>query len=230
LDEASDVVQHSGSSIDPNRQGGPHAHQVVFSSDNRFVFVPDLGLDEIVIYRLDARLAKLAKNDPPFAKVQAGTGPRHLAFHPNGRFAYALGEMGGMITGFRYDAVHGALDPFQTISTLPKDFKGNNGSAEIEIHPTGRFLYASNRGPDTIAVFGIDSESGMLTPVEQVSTQGKAPRHFAIDPSGNFLFAANQDSDTIVPFRIDQKKGTLATGGHVAECPVPVCITFVAAL
>src|SRR5262249_37805425 len=151
--EATDFIQHSGSSVDPRRQQGPHAHQAVFSPDNRFAFVPDLGLDEILIYRVDVRHAKFAKNDPPFAKVKQGSGPRHLAFHPNGRFAYVLGEMGGLVTALRYDAARGALDPFQDISTLPKDFNGNNGSAEIEVHRSGRFLYVSNRGPDTIAAF-----------------------------------------------------------------------------
>ena len=228
LGEASDFVQHSGSSVDAKRQGGPHAHQAVFSPDNKFAFVPDLGLDEILIYRVDAAHAKIAENHPAFAKVRAGSGPRHLAFHPSGRFAYALGEMGGVITAFRYDSTHGTLDPFQTVSTLPKDFKGENGSAEIEIHPNGRFLYASNRGPDTIEAFQIDALKGMLTRVGEVSTQGTTPRHFAIAPGGNFLLAANQNSDNIVSFRIE-KKGTLAPAGHVVECPTPVCIAFVTA-
>jgi 6-phosphogluconolactonase len=227
LGEASDFIPHSGLSVHPQRQRGPHAHQVVFSPDNKFAFVPDLGIDEIVIYRFDSARGKLAPNDPAFAKVDPGSGPRHLAFHPNGRFAYALGELGGAITAFRYDAVRGALDAFQTISTRPKNFYGDNNSAEIEIHPHGRFLYASNRGPDTIAVFQIDSVSGVLQAIYQVPTQGKTPRHFAIDPAGAFLLAANQDSDTIVTFRIDQKKRTLEPTGRVVECPTPVCITFV---
>ncbi len=226
LGDAADFIQHSGSSIDPQRQKGPHAHQAVFSPDNRFAFVPDLGLDEILIYRVDARHAKLAKNDPAFVKVKPGSGPRHLAFHPSGRFAYALGEMGGLVTAFRYNAARGALDAFQEISTLPKGFKGDNGSAEIAVHRSGRFLYASNRGPDTIAAFRIDPSTGMLTPHGEVSTQGKAPRHFAIDPSGKFLLAANQNSDNIVSYRIDQKTGTLTPAGHVIECPTPVCIAF----
>lgn len=224
LGESSDFDQHSGSSVDPQRQTGPHAHETVISPDNRFLFVPDLGLDQIVIYRLDAAHGKLS--DRRSVKVQAGSGPRHIAFHPSGHYAYVLSEMGGLITAFRYDAANGALDQFQTISTLPTDFKGTNGSAEIQIHPNGKFLYASNRGPDTIAVFQINASSGALTPSGHVSTQGKTPRNFVIDPAGKFLLAENQDSDSIVTFQIDPAKGTLTPTGHMTECGAPVCIVF----
>ncbi len=228
LSDASDFVAHSGSSVNQQRQRGPHPHQAVISPDGRSVLIPDLGLDEIVIYRLDPLHGRLLKEDRRFVKVRPGSGPRHLAFHPNGRYAYALCELDGSVTAFRYSST-GAFNAFQTVSTLPDDFKGASTSAEIEVHPTGRFLYTSNRGPDTIAVFHITPATCELTPVDHVSTQSKTPRHFAIDPGGNFLFVANQDSDTIVSFQIDQKKGTLAPTGPVVECAAPVCITFAAA-
>jgi 6-phosphogluconolactonase len=222
LGEASDFVAHTGSSVNKERQTSPHAHETVISSDGRFVFVPDLGADQVVIYRLDAAHGKLS--DRRAVKVQPGFGPRHIAFHA--KYAYVVGEMGGAITAFHYGAANGTLDAFQTVSTLPDHFKGANGSAEIQIHPSGRFLYASNRGPDTIAVFQMSAGTGELTKIGEVSTQGKTPRNFVIDADGKFLLAANQDSDSIVTFAIDQNKGTLTPAGHVVECGAPVCILF----
>lgn len=225
---ASAFVQHTGSSTGP-RQRGPHAHAVVLSPDNRFVFVPDLGLDQVLSYRLDAAKGSLAPNDPPFTKVTQGSGPRHFVFHPNGQFAYTLSEMGSLVTVFAYDRAGGTLKDLQTISTLPKDFSGTNNSAELEVHPNGRFLYASNRGHDSIAVFAIDPRAKTLTLVEHVPTQGKMPRNFAIDPTGTYLLAANQNTNNIVIFRIDQKTGRLTPTGDDLKTPSPVCLIFLRA-
>jgi len=228
LGAASAFVQHTGSSTGP-RQRGPHAHAVVLSADNRFVFVPDLGLDQILSYRLDPAKGTLTPNAPPFAKVTQGSGPRHFAFHPNGRFAYSLSEMGSLVTVFAYDHTAGSLTDLQTISTLPTEFSGTNNSAEIEVHPNGSFLYASNRGHDSIAVFAIDPRAGTLILVEHVPTQGKMPRNFAIDPTGAYLFVANQNTNNIVLFRIDPKTGRLTPTGDDLKFPSPVCLVFLQA-
>jgi 6-phosphogluconolactonase len=225
LGETSALVQHNGKSVG-RRQQGPHAHAVVLSPDHRFLFVPDLGLDQVLAYRVDAQSGALAPAAPPFTKITEGSGPRHMAFHPNGRFAYVNSEMGSLVTALRYDPASGALKELQTTSTLPKDFTGTNNTAEAEVHPNGRFLYVSNRGHDTIAVFAIDASNGMLTFVEHAPTQGKTPRNFAIDPTGSYLFAANQDTDNIVLFRIDQSTGRLTPTGKVLEIDAPVSLVF----
>jgi 6-phosphogluconolactonase len=219
------LIQHKGSSVDPRRQRGPHAHGVFLSADNRFLFVPDLGLDEVMQYRLDAARSSISPNDPPFAKVPPGSGPRHLAFHPKGKYAYVINEMKSAVTAFSYDPARGALTEIQNISTLPKDFSGVDNSAEIEVDAKGRFLYASNRGHDSIAVFAI-ARDGKLALVDITPTQGKAPRSFRIDPTGSYLFAANQDTGTIVQFRIDPKSGRLTATGKKVELYKPVCIQF----
>jgi 6-phosphogluconolactonase len=226
LGEAAAVVQHSGHGPNAERQEGPHAHEIQLTPDNRFAIAADLGLDELVVYRFDSANGALAANDPPFAKVDPGAGPRHFLFHPNGKFVFALNEMGGSITGFAFDAHEGALRKLQTVSSLPKDFKGKNESAEIVADASGKFLYASNRGPDNIAVFAVDSEKGTLRLVEHVPTKGKAPRNFAIDPTGKYLFAANQESNNIVVFRIDPKTGRLTDTGQVLRVPSPVSVVF----
>jgi len=195
--------------------------------NNRFVVANDLGLDQLLIYHFDRAKGTLAANQPAFASVEPGAGPRHSTFHPNGRFLYDINEIAGSISAFNYNAHSGAMRHLQTISTLPTDFKDKNDSAEIVVHPSGKFLYGSNRGPDTIAVFAIDSAKGTLKLVETVSTQGKAPRSFAIDPSGKYLLAANQDSNNVVVFRIDPKTGRLTATGQVLEIPSPVCLLFV---
>ncbi|MFB3924269.1 MAG: lactonase family protein [Terriglobia bacterium] len=229
LGEASAFIQHTGHGTNPERQEGPHAHSINLSPDNRFAVAADLGLDELLVYRFDPTNGSLIPNDPPFAKVQPGAGPRHFDFHPRGKFAYAICEMGSIITAFAYDAAAGTLQELQTISTLPKDYAGSNDDADIHVHPSGRFLYGSNRGHDSIAVFAIDPDKGTLTLVEHVSTQGKTPRNFGIDPSGSYLFAANQDSDNIVVFHIDSKSGRLTPTGQTIEVPSPVCVKFAAA-
>ncbi len=229
LGEPTAFIQHTGSSVDPARQKGPHAHCAAVDAAGKFAFVCDLGLDKVLIYKLDAAKATLTPNDPPSASVAPGSGPRHLAFHPNGKFAYVINEMGGTMTAFSYDAGHGALKELQTISTMPEGYSGEKWCAEVAVHPSGKFLYGSNRGNSTLVVFGIDQSTGKLSVVEHVPTQGKAPRHFGIDPTGAYLFAANQDSSNIVGFRIDPATGRLTPTGQTLELGKPVCIVFVPA-
>jgi 6-phosphogluconolactonase len=229
IGERTGFDQHNGSSVDPARQKGPHAHAVVLSPDDRFLFVPDLGLDQIKIYRVDTAKGTFTPNDPPFATVKAGLGPRHFTFGKGAKFAYAICEMGSSVVVFAFDPAKGALTPVQTISTLASDFKGEDNSAEIEVDRAGRFLYASNRGSDTITVFAIDPAKGTLTKVQVVPTQGKIPRNFAIDPTGKYLVAANQQSDQMVVFDVDQKDGQLKPTGQVVDVPAPVDILFVPA-
>ena len=226
LGEASAFVQHTGSSVDPQRQKGPHAHSVYASPDNRFVLANDLGLDHVMVYRLDAAKGTLTANQPPFAKLAPGSGPRHLAFGKDGKFVYVLSEMMATVTVFSYNAGAGSLAQTQTISMLPADYTGPKSGAEIAVHPNGKFLYASNREHNSIAIFRIDPGSGALTAAGRVSTQGKTPRNFAIDPTGAFLLAANQDSGSIVVFRIDQATGALTPSGDTLNVASPVCIVF----
>jgi 6-phosphogluconolactonase len=223
-------VQHSGSSIDKQRQEGPHAHWIGVSPDNKFAMVADLGLDDVMIYRLDLIRGALVPNNPPYAQVKPGSGPRHFVFHPNGKFGYVLSEMAATVTVFSYQPKNGSLTTLQTITTLPKDYSGPTEAAEIAVHPSGKFLYASNRaGIDTITIFAIDSAKGTLKEVGRASTKGKTPRNFAIDPTGKFLLAANEDSGNIVVFRIDEATGLLTPTGDEEKVPAPVCITFVPA-
>ena len=227
LGEAVGFVQHSGSSADKQRQEAAHAHWIATSPDNRFVLVADLGLDEVLIYRFDAAKGSLSPNDPPFAKVDPGAGPRHLAFHPNGKFAYVLNEITATVTAFSYQPAKGSLSVLQTVDTLPNTYKGPKEAAEIAVHPSGKFLYTSNRaGIDAITSFAIDRTKGTLKQAGQFTTKGKTPRNFAIDPTGTFLLAANQESNNIVVFRIDPATGSLTPTGQSVEVPAPVCITF----
>jgi 6-phosphogluconolactonase len=228
LGEASAFVQHAGHGSDPKRQEGPHAHSIDLSSDNRLAMADDLGLDELLVYRFDSRKGTLTPNDPPFAKLDPGAGPRHFAMHPSGKFAYVVAEMHSTVTAFTNDAKTGTLHSFQTISTLPQGFSGENDDAEIQMHPSGKFLYASNRGHDSIAVFAIDGNKGSLSPVEYIPTQGKTPRSFEIDPTGKLLFAENQKSDNIVVFQIDGKTGRLTPTDQKLEVGSPVCLKFTA--
>ena len=229
LGEASDFDQHHGSSVDPERQKEPHAHDVVLTPDNRFALVADLGLDELLVYRYDLEKGKLSANDPPYGRVKPGSGPRHIALHPNGRWAYVISEMGNTVTAFDWDGDKGSFHELQTVSTLPKDFKGENTTAEVVVHPKGRYLYGSNRGHDSIAVYAIDPAKGLLTEIEDVPTLGKEPRNFALDPTGAYLFAANQNSNTVVVFRVNPRNGRLTPTGEKVEVMSPVCVTFVAA-
>jgi 6-phosphogluconolactonase len=229
LGEARTIIQHEGSSVNRQRQQGPHAHHVVTDRGNRHALVCDLGLDKVMIYRLDAIQGALTANDPTHGSVPAGAGPRHLAFDPGGRRAYVINEMGSSITAFKYQPRRGALEEIQTLSTLPEGFSKASSCAEVQVHPSGKFVYGSNRGHDSIAVFGVDSKDGSLTPVQHQSTQGKTPRHFAIDPSGRWLLAENQDSDNITIFSLDAKTGRLTPTGRSVEVGAPVCLVFAAA-
>lgn len=220
------LIQHHGSSANPARQEGPHAHCVAFDADNR-LYVCDLGLDKVMIYHLDENSGQLTTNEFPSAELKPGSGPRHIAFHPDGKFAYVISEMGATVTAFAYDPLNGKLTAIQTVSTLPADFQGNNTSAEIAIHPSGKFVYASNRGDDSIAVFAVDEKTGRLTRVQIQPTLGRTPRGFAIDPTGQFLIVGNQESNDVVIFRINPEDGRLAATGQKFEIGKPVCVTIV---
>jgi 6-phosphogluconolactonase len=226
LGEATTVIQHSGSSVNPGRQEGPHAHSIQPDPANRFVLAADLGLDQILVYNLDQAHGTLALNRAP-APLHPGAGPRHLAFHPNGAVLYCMNELDSTITVFAYDAAQGTLSELQTIGTLPEHFTTSNSGADIHVDPAGRYLYSSNRGHDSIAVFAIDGASGLLRSAGHAPTGGRTPRNFAIDPSGTFLLAANQASDTIVTFRIDRTTGGLKRTDHEITVPRPVCVRFV---
>jgi len=228
LSAASSFIQHEGKSINPTRQEGPHAHCIALDPDNHFVFVCDLGLDKVMIYKFDSAAGKLTPNDPPYAMIRPGSGPRHMIFGPGAKFAYVNSEMASTVTVFAYDAANGSLSTLQSLSTLPEDFAGNSSTAEIAMHPSGKFLYVSNRGHDSLAIFKVDAEKGTLTYVENQSTGGKTPRHFAIDPTGKFLLAENQGSGNITLFAIDAETGKLKSTGTPAQVASPVCVMFVA--
>jgi 6-phosphogluconolactonase len=224
LSPASCVIQHEGGSVNPNRQQGPHAHSINLDWDNRFAVAADLGIDEVVMYRLDLQSGKLVRDSS--VKAAPGAGPRHFDFHPNGQFGYLINELGNTITAYAYYPINGRLGEIESVPTLPKDWQGANTTADIHVSPPGRFVYGSNRGHDSIVIYAIDEATGRLSYVGHQSTQGQKPRNFAIDPSGTYLLAANQDSDTIVSFRIDAETGKLTPTGHVASVPMPVCIRF----
>lgn len=226
LGEATDVKQDSGSSINAERQDGPHAHCIVLEPANRFAYACDLGIDKVMIFRYDKQRGKLIPNGTPWVQVKPGAGPRHLTFHPGGRYAYLINELHATVTVFAHDRVRGNLSEVQTVATLPADFTSANTSADIHVSPDGRFLYCSNRGHDSIAAFDVDPQNGKLTFIAHESTGGKTPRNFAIDPSGAFLLVANQNSDNIVTLRRDRKTGRLSATGNIAEVPSPVCLKF----
>jgi 6-phosphogluconolactonase len=228
LGAATSVIQHHGSGPNRQRQEGPHAHQILADPEGNFVFVPDLGLDKILIYRLDRAGGTLLPNDPPSGATPPGAGPRHLAFRPDSRFAYAIDELDSTVTVFRYVAARGSLEFLQSVSSLPRGFHGVNYPAEVVVHPSGKFLYGSNRGHDSIAIFAIDAASGKLRPIGHQPTGGKEPRNFNIDPSGKYLLAANQNSDNVAVFRIDAATGLLHPTGQSVAVPSPVCVVWVA--
>lgn len=228
LGPASAFIQHKGHGTNPERQEGPHAHSIDMSPDNRFAIVDDLGLDETLVYPFDSAKGALDFDHVKIAKADAGAGPRHFAWGPNGKFGYVINEIGSTVTAFSFDAAAGTLTRIQTIASIPKDFSKLDESAEIEVAPSGKFLYASNRGHDSIAVFKIDANDGKLTLVEYASTKGESPRNFEISPNGSLLFAANEKSDNIVVFRIHQQTGKLEPTGKVLDVGQPVCVRFVA--
>lgn len=225
LGPASAVAQHEGSSQHPTRQAGPHAHSVNLDPAERHAVVCDLGIDQVRVYQFDAASGKLTPNPgQPFVQLPPGAGPRHLAFHPNGRVVYVIDEIDSTVAVFDYDAANGTLNPVQMISTLHPGYSGENSTADIHVHPNGCFVYGSNRGADTIAVFAADPESGRLTPIAWEPTRGKTPRNFTLDPSGSFLLAANQDSDNIVAFQVDPTTGLLHWIGELTQVPSPSCL------
>jgi 6-phosphogluconolactonase len=225
--KATTFIQHEGSSANKARQSEPHAHSINVDKGNRFAVAADLGLDKLFVYRLDAARAVLTANDPPFATVPRGSGPRHFAFHPDGKRGYVINELGSTIAAFDYDAQRGILTLREEIRTLPKGYTGTSYTAEVQVHPSGKFVYGSNRGDDSVAVFKVDPDDGLIALVEVESTGGKTPRNFGIDPSGRYLLAANQDSDSVVVFAIDPMTGELKPTGQKVEVPKPVCVKFV---
>ncbi len=228
LAKASSFHQHEGSSVNPQRQKGPHAHSINLDAGNRFAMAADLGLDKVLVYRFDAKKGSLTPNDPPSVSVKPGGGPRHFAFHPNGKFAFTNSEITLALTAFRYDAKAGTLKELQTLSTLPKGTATKGlSTAEVRVHPNGRFVYVSNRGHDTIAIFKFNQKNGKLKAAGHVSTGGKTPRNFNLDPSGRFALAANQDTHNVVVFRVNQKTGQLTPTGSEIKVFNPVCIRFI---
>jgi 6-phosphogluconolactonase len=220
-------IQHEGSSVDKSRQGAPHAHSINISSDNKFAYAADLGLDKIMIYKLDAEAHTLSPANQPAALVTPGGGPRHFSIHPSGKFAYTNNEMTMVVTGFSRNQEDGSLKAIQEISTIPAGFDGRKSTAECLVHSSGKFLYVSNRGHETITAYTIDQETGLLTYVENEPTGGKEPRNFFIDPSGKWLLAENQNSDTVYVFSIDQQTGALKPTGDFVTVGRPVCIRMV---
>ena len=227
LGAMTDFVQHHGSGLDAKRQEAPHAHSIIMAPSNRYAFAADLGIDKIMIYKFDTEKGKLSPNDEPSVVLKPGAGPRHFTFHPNGKYAYVINELNSTITAFLYNETRGSLKEVQTVSTLPEDFSGENTCADIHVSPSGKFIYGSNRGHDSIVIFSIDAQTGKLTFVGHEPTQGRIPRNFAIDPTGTFLLAANRRSNNIVTFRINSQTGKLIPTGSVIEIPSPVCIKMI---
>jgi 6-phosphogluconolactonase len=224
LETPSAVQPHEGSGPNHRRQEGPHAHGLALAPDGRFAFAADLGADRVFVHRFDPSAGTLEPHEPPAAALAPGSGPRHVVLHLSGKHLYAINELLSTVTVFRYDPAAGALEPTQTLTTLPADFEGANSTAEIAVSPDGRFLYGSNRGHDSVAVFSVDAASGRLTPVGHVPTGGRTPRHFAIDPTGRWLLAANQRSDTVTVFRLDPGSGLPSPVGDPVRVPKPVCL------
>jgi 6-phosphogluconolactonase len=224
LDPPTSVLTHKGSSVHPDRQVGPHPHMIAPTPDGRFVLATDLGTDQIVVYRLDSDTGQLVQTG--CVNAEPGAGPRHFAFAPNGRTLYVLNELDSTLAVYDYDGDRGALTPRQTVSALPEGFDGESTCAHIVVSPDGRFIYGSNRGHDSIAIFAVDEASGYVTPAGHEPTQGKVPRNFGLDPTGSWLLAANQGSDTIVTFRRDPDSGALTPTGQVTDSPTPIAILF----
>lgn len=218
--------QHQGSSINPERQEGPHGHSIYPTPDNQFALAPDLGLDRVMIYKLDAAEGLLTPHHPAFATIEPGHGPRHLDFHPHAPWVYVINEMGNSISAFQYDDNKGTLEQFQQVPTLPEDFSGHSTCADIHVHPNGKFLYGSNRGHDSLVIYAIDGESGSLSYVGHETRDCSTPRNFAISPDGKFLLVGNQDKDLIATFRVNEETGLLEHTDHLTPVPAPVCLKF----
>ena len=230
LGDASDFHQHRGSSVNPARQSGPHAHSAVFDHDNAHVFVSDLGTDELVVYGWDRGRGKLERQDDRCYKAEPGSGPRHLVLHPHASFAYLVNELDSTVGALSWDADHSSFKKIQTISTLPSDYTGTSSCADLHVSPSGNFLYASNRGHDSIVAFRIGSGTGKLETLGHFHSGGRTPRSFDIDPRGRILLVANQDTDNIVVFRIDRDRGTIQATGEEIKVPTPVCVRIYSAV
>ena len=225
LGEAATFVQHTGSSINKGNQEKPHAHSINVSPDNKFALAADLGIDKILVYKLDPAKGTMTANDPPSVDLPPASGPRHFAFHPSAKYVYACGEISSTVHAFTYDAEKGALKHVQSLSTLPNPVKGNS-TAECQVHPSGKYVYVSNRGHDSVAVFQVDESTGRLTAAGYTPTGGKTPRNFCVDPTGKWLLAANQGSDNVVVFKVDEKTGLPHPTGNEVSVPKPVCVKF----
>jgi 6-phosphogluconolactonase len=225
LSEPATFVQHKGSSVNAGRQKEPHAHSINVSPDNRFALAADLGIDKVLIYKLDPEKGTMTPNDPPHGDLPAGAGPRHFAFHPTAKYVYVCGEMTSTVHAYAWDAEKGALKHLQDLSTLPQEVKGNS-TAECQVHPNGKFVYVSNRGHDSIAVFKVDEATGKLTAAGHAPSGGKTPRNFGIDPTGKILIAANQGTNNVVVYKIDQETGMPKPVGVEVSVPKPVCVKF----
>ncbi len=229
LGTMSDLLTAEGSSVNPKRQTGPHAHEAVITSDNRFLYVPDLGLDRIRVYRIHAEDGKAVPNEPAFVKTEPGSGPRHMAFSSDGKYAYVVHELEPFITVFQHNSESGDLRPIQKVSTVPSDFKGEADPAEIAVDPSGQFVYASNRGPGTIAAFAVNPQDGTLKQTQVTPTGDTFPRAFEFDPTGRFLLVGDQKANHFIVFEIDKKSGHLKMTGQKFDVPSPVSFLFIAA-
>ena len=227
LGPASDFIQHKGKVFDPRRQGSPHAHSINLDKANRFAVVADLGLDRVFVYKFDPIQGKLTPNDPPATKIKDRSGPRHFAFHPDGKHAYVINEINCTVTAFDYDPDRGTLTEIQTVPTMPIAVQPRHSTAEVVVHPSGKFLYGSNRGHDSLAVYTIEPETGRLKLVEFEPTGGKTPRNFAVDPTGSYVLAENMGSGTIVVLKVDPETGALEPTGQVVQVPSACCVKFV---
>lgn len=227
LAPASEFIQHKGKVADAQRQGSPHAHSINLDKANKFAVVADLGLDRVFVYKFDGAKGTLTPNEPPAVKLKDRTGPRHFAFHPDGTHAYVINEIDCTVTAFDYDADRGILTEIQRIPTMPIPVEPKHSTAEIVVHPTGKFVYGSNRGHDSLVVYAVDPSTGRLTLVENEPTGGQTPRNFAVDPTGSYVLAENQSSDSIVMMRIDAKTGALEPTGQVVTVGSPCCVKFV---
>ncbi len=225
LDQQTAFVQHVGSSVH-QRQSKPFAHWVRTDPSNKFALVADLGIDQVLVYRFDAKTGKIAPNDPPFVKVTGGMGPRHLAFHPNGRWVYGIAELANEVMAFDWDGKRGALTQFQSAKTLAEDFTGPSTAAEIAVHANGKFVYASNRGEDSLVVYSIDPQSGALALKQRVPSRGKTPRYFSFDPSNRWLLVSNQEGGNVAVFRVDANSGELTASGEPVVLARPMGVVF----
>jgi 6-phosphogluconolactonase len=226
LGEQVSFVQHVGSSLHPQRQGKPYAHWIRTDPTNKFALAADLGTDQVLVYRFDADTGKLTPNDPPAAKMNPGSGPRHLAFHPNGKWLYAVQELSNEVFAFHWDAGKGTMTQFQAVKTLADGFKDASTAAEIAVRSDGKFLYTTNRGEDSVVVYSIDAKSGELTFRQRVPSGGKVPRYFSFDPTGKWIIVSNQEGGTVVVFSVDAASGELSQTASI-PLPRPMAVTFI---